>query len=67
MSKQKISDIKPIKVELKKPNAMNDEWGGDNKMTSEFYDIPTLPADFVVDFMTNKMPGCKAASLWPSG
>ena len=43
-------------VVLTEPNGFEDEWNGDNSMESEFYDIPTIPSKFVVDFMTNKKP-----------
>jgi len=43
-------------VTLSKPNGKKDEWKEDNKLSSEFYDIPTLPSKFVVDFLTNNKP-----------
>ena len=48
--------VNTFHIELKNPNNTNDEWTGDNQLSSEFYDIPTLPSDLVVDFMTNNMP-----------
>ena len=41
---------------LSKPNGLEDEWKADNKLDSEFDDIPTLPSKIVVDFMTNNRP-----------
>lgn len=43
-------------VILEEPNGKEDEWDGDNSMESEFYDIPTIPSKFVVEFMTNNKP-----------
>jgi hypothetical protein len=43
-------------VVLSKPNGKKDQWPGDNKMSSEFYDIPTLPSKLVVEFLTNNKP-----------
>jgi hypothetical protein len=44
-------------VILDSPNGVTDQWDADNSMSSEFYDIPTIPLEFVVDFMTNNKPG----------
>jgi hypothetical protein len=43
-------------VELSQPNGQGDQWPGDNRLESEFVDIPTLPTRFVVDFQTNNHP-----------
>ncbi len=43
-------------VVLAYPNGADDEWAGDNKMETEFEDIPTLPSKIVIDFLTNKKP-----------
>lgn len=43
-------------VVLDAPNQNEDEWDLDNSMESIFEDIPTLPTNFVVDFMTNNKP-----------
>ncbi len=40
-------------VVLSEPYGAEDEWKADNKLESEFYDIPTLPSRFIVDFFTN--------------
>uniref|UniRef100_UPI0032166AA9 peptide-N-glycosidase F-related protein n=1 Tax=uncultured Draconibacterium sp. TaxID=1573823 RepID=UPI0032166AA9 len=48
--------INTFSVILEEPNGKEDEWDGDNSMTSEFYDIPTIPSKFVVEFMTNNKP-----------
>ncbi|GAA4303062.1 peptide-N-glycosidase F-related protein [Aestuariibaculum suncheonense] len=49
--------INTFSVTLIKPNGMHDEWLGDNQLTSEFEDIPTLPPSLIVDFLTNNNPG----------
>jgi hypothetical protein len=41
---------------LSEPNGVEDEWGSDNNLESEFYDIPTLPSKIIVDFLTNNKP-----------
>jgi len=48
--------INTFSVILEEPNGKEDEWDGDNSMTSEFYNIPTIPSKFVVEFMTNNKP-----------
>lgn len=48
--------LNTFSVILEEPNGKEDEWDGDNSMNSEFYDIPTIPSKFVVDFMTNNKP-----------
>jgi len=48
--------INTFSVTLSKPNGKKDEWQGDNKLESEFFDIPTLPSKIVVDFLTNNKP-----------
>jgi hypothetical protein len=50
------SGLNSFSVILEEPNGKEDEWDGDNSMTSEFYDIPTIPSKFVVEFMTNNKP-----------
>jgi len=45
-----------FQVILSNPNDLKDEWPLDNKIESEFYDIPTLPSKIVVDFSTNNKP-----------
>ncbi|MBD0832665.1 peptide-N-glycosidase F-related protein [Aestuariibaculum sediminum] len=51
------SGINTFFVSLSKPNLQEDEWKADNTLTSQFNDIPTLPTDIVVDFLTNNNPG----------
>ena len=48
--------VNTFSVILSEPNGVKDEWEYDNKLESEFYDIPTLPSKIVVDFLTNKKP-----------
>jgi len=48
--------LNTFSVTLSKPNGKKDEWKDDNKLASEFYDIPTLPSKIVVDFLTNNKP-----------
>lgn len=48
--------LNTFSVELTKPNRAKDEWKDDNKLESEFNDIPTIPSVIVVDFMTNNKP-----------
>jgi hypothetical protein len=48
--------LNTFSVILTEPNGVEDEWGGDNSMESEFNDIPTIPSKIVVDFMTNNKP-----------
>ncbi len=43
-------------VNLSEPNGKADEWNDDNTLESNFYDIPTLPTQFIVDFLTNNRP-----------
>lgn len=43
-------------VSLSGPNGVEDEWDGDNSLETEFSDIPTIPSEFVVDFLTNNRP-----------
>jgi hypothetical protein len=43
-------------VTLTKPNGANDEWEGDNFQEAKFDDVPALPTEFVVDFLTNNKP-----------
>ncbi|MCH4552961.1 peptide-N-glycosidase F-related protein [Aestuariibaculum lutulentum] len=51
------SGLNHFTVTLTNPNGKKDEWTGDNTLTSEFDDIPTLPTNLVVDFLTNNNPG----------
>ncbi|WMI65504.1 peptide-N-glycosidase F-related protein [Aestuariibaculum sp. YM273] len=51
------SGVNHFTVTLTHPNSKKDEWIGDNTLTSEFDDIPTLPTNLVVDFLTNNNPG----------
>jgi hypothetical protein len=48
--------VNEFSVVLSEPNGEDDEWDGDNSMQSEFTPIPTIPSNFVVDFMTNNQP-----------
>ena len=48
--------LNTFSVILEEPNGKEDEWDGDNAMESEFYNIPTIPSTFVVEFMTNNKP-----------
>ena len=48
--------INTFSVVLSKPNGKRDEWKVDNTLESEFWDIPTIPTKFVVDFLTNNKP-----------
>jgi hypothetical protein len=48
--------INTFSVELKKPNGKKDQWPADNTMQSRFNDIPTVPSQLVVDFLTNNKP-----------
>lgn len=48
--------VNTFSVVLSKPNGKRDEWQADNTLKSEFYDIPTIPSKFVVDFLTNNKP-----------
>ncbi len=41
---------------LTKPNGKNDEWTGDNSLTSIFTAPTKMPKDFVVAFLTNNRP-----------
>jgi hypothetical protein len=50
------ADVNTFSVELSKPNGKKDEWKDDNKLESQFYDIPTIPSKFVVNFLTNNKP-----------
>ena len=50
------ADINTFSVILSEPNEMEDEWKEDNSIESEYYDIPTLPSQLVVDFLTNNNP-----------
>jgi len=43
-------------VVLAEPNGLEDDWDGDNNMESKFDDIPTLPSNLVIDFLTNNKP-----------
>lgn len=45
-----------FQIMLSEPNGVMDEWCDDNILTSEFNDIPTLPTNIVVDFLTNNHP-----------
>jgi hypothetical protein len=47
------SGVNVFSVVLSEPNGVKDEWPNDNKMESEFNDVPTLPNDIVIDFLTN--------------
>ncbi|MBN1560031.1 peptide-N-glycosidase [candidate division KSB1 bacterium] len=48
--------VNAFAVVLANPNGVRDEWGNDNRMESEFYDIPTLPTKIVVELLTNNKP-----------
>ncbi len=48
--------LNTFSVTLTKPNGANDEWEGDNFLKSEFNDVPVLPTNFVIDFLTNNKP-----------
>ncbi len=50
------SGTNTFSVVLSEPNGVEDEWGSDNNLESEFNDIPTLPSKIVVDFLTNNRP-----------
>ena len=43
-------------VTLLKPNGVADEWPGDNEQTSTFVAPEEYPADFILEFLTNKKP-----------
>ena len=45
-----------FEVELVKPNGKKDQWAADNRMSSTFKSLKTLPLDFVVAYKTNKKP-----------
>lgn len=45
-----------FQVMLSEPNGVTDQWGDDNFLSSEFNDIPTLPTNIVVDFLSNNKP-----------
>lgn len=48
--------INTFSVILEEPNGKEDQWDGDNSMEAQFYDIPTIPSEFIVEFMTNNKP-----------
>ncbi len=50
------SGLNTFSVTLSEPNGEEDEWSADNRMESQFYDIPTIPSKIVVDFLTNNQP-----------
>ncbi|MBN2280941.1 MAG: peptide-N-glycosidase [Candidatus Marinimicrobia bacterium] len=49
-------------VTLSKPNGKKDQWKPDNTLSSIFFSVPTLPTQFIVDFLTNNKP--RENSLW---
>ncbi len=51
-----IEGLNIFSVILSTPNGKKDEWKRDNKLASEFIDIPTIPTKFIVDFLTNNKP-----------
>jgi len=43
-------------IKLLKPNGKKDEWEQDNIKKSKFNNIPCIPSEFVVDFLSNNRP-----------
>ena len=50
------SGLNTYSVTLIKPNGTEDEWEGDNTLETKFNEVPVLPTELVVDFLTNNKP-----------